>query len=53
MDYTQVDIICRLYISAESFRQNIEKLKKKNENQGINVHEYYKTEEGRLLIHEK
>lgn len=52
MDYTQVDIICRLYISAESFRQNIEILKK-NENQGINVHEYHKTEEGRLLIHEK
>lgn len=26
---------------------------KKNENQGINVHENHKTEEGRLLIHEK
>lgn len=45
MDNTQVDINCRLYISIE--------ILKKNENQGINVHEYHKTEEGRLLIHEK
>lgn len=51
MTFFFVWIIHKSTLTADSIF--LLKFKKKNENQGINVHEYHKTEEGRLLIHEK